>query len=377
MDVPILVCGCGMRIRAPGARPGRVGRCPSCGGRLEVPAPPDLPDRAAAPIGLADGGDRGFGPVREIVLSPARARSEPEKPGRRRRSEAPGLIGRTPMTDGLLPVQREPETSWPVSFLYPMRGAESLAIVAAIGVLAWIFTVLVPEYGIQAMLDTEKMGASLLGKLFVGLAVLPVLLLGPLVLSYWLQYLGRVLVSSAMGECIPPRTPDRNFDGFFSGLSPWLIWAVLGLGIGLGPAIWWGLAVGGLGGGVPWASVRLAVLGLPYVLAALMLCFLHEHALAATPWGVLRGLFRLGASFQLLSGLIAAALGLIAGGLGLILWVRGHLFWPYLLMALFWWIAFLWVQVVTMRLLGIFYFHRKRALDWNRAHPRWGVAWRL
>src|SRR5204863_9290224 len=37
MTVPILVCDCGMRMRAPGAVPGRVGRCPQCGGRLRVP----------------------------------------------------------------------------------------------------------------------------------------------------------------------------------------------------------------------------------------------------------------------------------------------------------------------------------------------------
>lgn len=374
MDVPILVCGCGMRLRAPGARPGRVGRCPRCGGRLEVPALPDIPGMAPEPIGPAGSADRGFGPLREIALGPSRPESDDRE--LRPAVETRRPTGRASMTDGLLPVQRAPETSWLTSFLYPMRGAESLAIVASIGVIAWIFTVLVPEYCLQAMADTAKMGASLLGTLFVGLAILPVLMLGPLVLSYWLQYLGRVLVSSAMGECVPPRTPDRNFEGFFSGLSPWLIWSILGLGVGLAPALGWALARGGSAEDLLWPSLRLAVIGLPYILAALMLCFLHEDALAATPGGVIRGLFRLGASFQLLSGLIAATLGLIAGGFALMLWVRAHLFWPYVLMALVWWISFVWVQVVVMRLLGVYYFHGKDALGWNRAHPRWGVAWR-
>src|SRR4030088_328686 len=36
-DVPVLVCACGKRLRAPGAKPGRVGRCPSCGGTMRVP----------------------------------------------------------------------------------------------------------------------------------------------------------------------------------------------------------------------------------------------------------------------------------------------------------------------------------------------------
>ena len=37
MAVSILVCGCGLKIRAAGATPGRLGRCPKCGGELRVP----------------------------------------------------------------------------------------------------------------------------------------------------------------------------------------------------------------------------------------------------------------------------------------------------------------------------------------------------
>jgi hypothetical protein len=281
------------------------------------------------------------------------------------------------MADGLLPVQQEVESSWMVTFLYPLRGAESLAVIAAIGVIAWIFTILVPEYCIQVMKDASSMGAWLMGMLFVLIAILPSLFLGPLFLSYWLQYLGRVLVSTAMGDCVPPRTPDRNFDGLFNGLSPWLIWLGLGLVVGLSPALWWTFSGGPLDGNFPWLSMVVAAACLPYVLAALMLSFLHDHPIAATPWGVLYGLARLGPSFLVLSGLIAGTLGLVAGGLAMTLWIRAHLFWPYLLIALVWWVVFLWIQMVAMRLLGVFYFHRKDSLRWNRAHPRWGVAWRL
>ena len=74
------------------------------------------------------------------------------------------------------------------------------------------------------------------GKLIALISILPVAFLLPFAVFYWLQYLGRVVVSSGMGETIPPRTPDRNFEGFFSGLSPWLTWLFLGLGVGLLPA---------------------------------------------------------------------------------------------------------------------------------------------
>src|SRR5271165_5047528 len=36
MGITILICTCGKRVKAPGARPGRVGRCPACGSVLEV-----------------------------------------------------------------------------------------------------------------------------------------------------------------------------------------------------------------------------------------------------------------------------------------------------------------------------------------------------
>src|SRR5262249_4758733 len=146
----------------------------------------------------------------------------PAGPGRRRRRGRAGTGGSTPMADGLLTASTEPETAWWTSFLYPLRGAESLAMIAAIGVIAWVFSVLVTECCLQAMADASSMGASLIGLLFVWVAALPILILGPMVLAYWLQYLGRVLVSAAMGECVPPRMPDRNFDGFLRGLGPWL-----------------------------------------------------------------------------------------------------------------------------------------------------------
>ena len=84
--------------------------------------------------------------------------------------------------------------------------------------------------------------------------------------------------------------PDRNFDGFFNGLSPWFIWMVLGLGVGLMPGrVAARFRSGGSQGGVPWTSLSLALAALPYILAALMLSFLHDDELAAMPWGVLLG----------------------------------------------------------------------------------------
>src|SRR5262249_38808183 len=130
-------------------------------------------------------------------------------------------------------------------------------------------------------------------------------------------------------------------------------------------------------GTIPWQATILAAIVLPYILAALMLSFLHDDATAAIPWGVIFGLIRLGPSFLILSGLIAVALGLVAGCFALALMIRAQAFWPYLPIALLCWILFLWCQMAIMRLLGLFYFHHQDTLRWHRAHPRWGVAWRL
>src|SRR5207302_1230743 len=94
---------------------------------------------------------------------------------------------------------------------------------------------------------------------------------------YTLQYLGRVLVSSAMGENCPPRTPDRNFEGFFSGLSPWFLWLLNGLGVGLLPlALYW-VTLGQVGPGNAVIAVGLVCFGWSYAQMALMVNFLHDN----------------------------------------------------------------------------------------------------
>lgn len=371
MEVPILVCGCGMRIRAPGAKPGRVGRCPSCGGRLEVPAPSAGEPEPLPEIGLADA-PRMLRPPRETALQPPRVK-------KKRRSSRPdrSAAGKAmPMADGLLPLLSQPEKGWLVSFLYPLRGAESLAMAGSMGCLFWIFGVMVTEYCLQVMNDSSSMGGALLGLLFVILAVVPVVILLPMIVAYWLQYLGRILVTSAQGDVAPPRMPDRNFDGFLNGLSPWFIWMVLGLALPLAPAIW--LAGPSGPGGVPlWAVAVLAAAALPWILAALMLSFLHDDTFAAMPWGVLLALVRLGPAFVMLCGLIAVAAGGLGGAAALAVWIRPRAYWTYILFALPCCVAFLWIQMVVMRLLGIYYFHRKAGLKWQATNLRWGIAWKL
>jgi hypothetical protein len=378
MSVSILVCGCGMKIRAPGATPGRIGRCPSCGGELRVPdfLPPDEPTRARTADDASPGAGYGLNPNKERVLSKKKGRAEPSDitPPRTGSVERKSAL---PMAGGILPVLDKPETSGFASFLYPLRSADSVAVIASLTVILWLFTIVVPEYCIGVMGDADDMGTPTIGKLIALISILPVAFLLPFAMIYWLQYLGRVVVSSGMGETIPPRTPDRNFDGFFNGLSPWIIWLFLGVAVGMLPAAIYRLlssseSVGGL---LP--ALALVFVCLPYVLMALLLTFLHDDPLAAKPLGVVTALLQLGGSFLLVSVFVGFVIAGGAGAFVLALLLRSGHFVLYLLACVGCWTIVIWLSIVVMRVLGNHYHRYRQVLHWNRERPRWGVAWKL
>ncbi len=375
MSESILVCDCGLRVRAPGATPGRVGRCPKCGGELRVPEWPFQEE--ARPKRADDSPETGYRlqPAEEATVhEPSRSRRVDDSP---RRGVALGGKNSLAMADGLLPTLDRPETSWFASVLYPLRGAESLGLIAILSAIFWIFLIVVPEYCLTLMGDADMMGTPTMGKLIALISILPVAFLLPFAILYWLQYLGRVLVASAMGETIPPRSPDRNFDGFFHGLSPWLIWLVLGGFVGLLPVLLYFLSLNKAADGNVLLGLGLVLLGLPYMLMALMMTFLHDDAMAAKPWGVMGAMFRLGGSFGLLCLFITAALALGAGAFVIALLVRANHFLVYLVLCLGCVVALVWISIVVMRILGTYYDSHKESLLWHHERPRLGVVWKL
>jgi len=281
------------------------------------------------------------------------------------------------MADGLLPTLDRPEASWFASVLYPLRGAESLGLIAGLSAIFWIFLIVVPEYCLTLMGDADMMGTPTMGKLIALISILPVAFLLPFAILYWLQYLGRVLVASAMGETIPPRSPDRNFDGFFHGLSSWLIWLVLGGLVGLLPVLLYFLSLNKAADGNVLLGLGLVLLGLPYMLMALMMTFLHDDAMAAKPWGVMGAMFRLGGSFGLLCLFIASALALGVGAFLIALLLRADHFLVYLVLCLGCVVALVWISIVVMRILGTYYDSHKESLLWHHERPRLGVVWKL
>ena len=244
----------------------------------------------------------------------------------------------------------------------------------ALGAVLWLMGTLVPEYCLALMADGEKFGTPTMGRLVSLITALPILLLVPPMLVYWLQYLARVLVAGAEGRLRPPRPPDRNFDGLLSGLSRWFLWLVLGLGIGLLPLAAYAAAGMGWDRGV---AVGLGTVGMAYALMALLMTFLHDDALAATPWAVVATIARFAPSFLVLCVTTAATLGLAVAAFAAALALRDGHFYVYVIVSLACWVATVWTSIVAMHTLGVYYWARRDRLGWREERERWGVGWKL
>jgi hypothetical protein len=359
MSVLILSCPCGLRMKAKGATPGRVGRCPRCGQTLTVPG-------AAEAEAKVEPAARGYG--LPSAFRPAVAKQVEKRPSGKKSNRR--AVEPTKLPD----VSREVEPSWQPDVLFPLRGAEGLMIVAMMGLAFWCVATLIPELCLAFVADASRMGATFMGMLVSLIVSLPALGLGFFAVTYALQYLGRVLVSGAMGEVVPPRPPDRNFDGLSSGLAPWLIWLACGASVGLGPLAAYLLSRGWNESSNAAVVPLLAVVGLPYALMSLIMTFLHDGGFPR-PFGVVGALIRFNVKFLATCavefGLALLVLGAFAG----VLMLRDHHYWVYMPLMLPCWMLALWVAIVGMRMLGVFYHHHASILRWHREKPWWAVTW--
>jgi hypothetical protein len=281
------------------------------------------------------------------------------------------------VADGRRKPPPQPEGWCPPRILYPLRAGEGVLIVASLGGTFWVMGTLIPEYCLTLLGDGEKLGAELMGRLVVMMSALPFVILVPLVLFYWLLYLARVLVASAEGDNRPPRPPDRNFEGFLTGLIPWIIWLILGLAVGLLPLAAYLAAASQ---GAPWSlgvAVPLGLVGLAYALMALLLTFLHDDSLAANPWAVLAHIARFFPSFLGLCLTTAATLALAPGAFAAAFALRAGHFSLYIVASLVSWLLLVWVSIVAMHTLGSYCGLRKDRLKWQRKWVTWGVEWKV
>ena len=236
---------------------------------------------------------------------------------------------------------------------------------------------LVPEYCLTLLADGEKLGSSSMGLLIAVVSAMPVAFLGPLALVYWLRYLAVVLVAGAEGEPDPPRPPDRNFDGFLTEFLPWMIWLVVGPGVGFLPLAAYAAAISR---GAPWhpaVAIGLGLGGMPYALMALLMVFLHDDVRAARPWAIIAAIARIGPPFLLLCLTIAFEIGLVLGSFAAASLLRAGHFRLYIAASLACWILAAWLSVAAMHTLGAFYAVRRGSLGWRHRRARWGVDWKV
>ncbi|SIO58750.1 hypothetical protein SAMN05444166_5797 [Singulisphaera sp. GP187] len=365
-DVTILVCACGMRLRAAGAVPGRVGKCPACGGLLRVPdakaiaipAPPSVgadpnpdpdPEATAGAYGLAAASTS-----RPSSYSPTRVRSPRE----------PSTASSKSRWNGLIRVPPHPETRLRESLLYPLWGETGIALLILMPPVFWLAT-------IPLLTIVLAWGAgSVSGPLGTMLALLPSgLVLLPLG-SFTLLFLGRVVTTSAVGEVHHPRWPDWDPVEMLHGIGRW-IWAIL---------------VGGLLGGFPSVAywlycgdvdlfdaiilVELAAVGAIYGQVALLASILYDDPLGAHPGTVVRAIWRVGWAWVFPSIVIATFLTVAWYALTVLLevqspWLSALAYWGY-------WVFLCYGAMVVLRVLGLFYHRHARVLGWFRERPRWG-----
>ena len=372
-NVPTLVCpDCGRRLLARGARPGRVGRCPSCDARLTFPETASTSVTQPAPLqASAERRPRSQPnppPLRPDQETAHRADKSPSRgfvdnperssPHRRQRDDldAPSWFLKAPTRT---------RTGLGDALAYPFWDAQAPALIGMTTPLLTIFSILsiglMKGYGFEGNF-VERVA-------FWILFFPPMFALFLNVLGIVLSFLADVLAESAQGQVEHPRWPEWSFA---IGLGPPLVWSLaggLGAVLGVIPAL---TAVNALG----WTESRLGsalmvvgwILTAAYALASILSWRVAESWAALTPWVAIRTLGALGFD--------AVRAAVPAGVCGFLLtritprlyevkgpnWVIAQVFLV--------WLAGLIAAVVAARHFGAICHRHERALPWYRERRR-------
>lgn len=337
MGTITLVCSCGMRMKAPGAVPGRVGRCPRCGSLLKVPeaSPADPP----------------VPPAGSIAVPPTPA---PATYIKRRSRSRPGPLPRV-KSDGLVSPPKIAETRYVDSLTYPLWNASGIGLLAFMPPLLWFCTS--PLFAILPTVASEG-DFTLIGVIFLAPQLLLLLAVG----GYILLFLGQVLVTSALGEVHQPRSPGWDMTEITGGLGRWF-WAVaVGLTVRGLPALVYWISCGDVDLFDRIVLVDLLLPGMAYAQMALLAALIHESPLAANPVTVTRAILKLGWSYLAPCAETAAVVVVLAGMFGGLLRIRSPLGQTVACWA-FWLVAF-YASMVLLRRLGLYCYRNAVVLDW-------------
>ncbi|MFO0956704.1 MAG: hypothetical protein U0800_04455 [Isosphaeraceae bacterium] len=253
--------------------------------------------------------------------------------------------------------------------LYPLVDGPGVALLVVLPPVMWLLSV--PIFDLLRFVFPAD-------RTFNPIAVVIVPLTMPLVLGfllffgYILLFLGRVLVSSAIGQEEHPRWPTWDRFEIFEGLVRWGWAAFFGIGIGGLPALLYGWTRGTTEPVDRVILVELAAVGIAYAQVALAASLLHDALIAANPVTVVRCLIQLGKDY--VPAAVIGAVSMILTG-GTLWYVLNRI--PNITLAAFglwgFWVLYLYLSTLVMRAVGLAYFKHSEALGWYRERPRWGM----
>ena len=370
-DVTILVCDCGKRLRAPGARPGRVGKCPSCGGTLRFPdesAPPPAPiandppprpksakpkrSSAAIPVGAA-------GPGEDETRNPGRGGAIDHQ----RRAEvldAARQVGR----GGILRLPRKSQFGLKDALLYPIWDFAGLTWIVLLPLMLGP-----PFLAVFYLIPIVLRGGNMA---VMGPVAFPMIVVFAFGMGYLGQVFAEVLSDSSAGIVHHPRRPAIEFGALVVSLFRWVCGLAIGLSLGAVPAIryWRTAEEHGLGDRL--VAAALVGLGLIYGLMSVASLLLHGDLLALNPWMVVKAVFHAG--FQYWQTVALAIVFVILGTLGMEMVDRASgSFWivPATWLA---WAVIVYGGLVVCRSLGMVCHARRNQIGWFPHRERWGVS---
>lgn len=360
MDVVTLHCGCGRTVRAPGAVPGRVGRCPACGAMLVVPDAGD-PDRAERPGPREPG--TGFDPESSFDEPPPPDpdRVLPSKDRLRESAHRSRRGGDAPKTRiPKLRVARPPKVGTGNPFAYPFWDETALAILALMPpamTLPTLFSIgLVPNYLMSGNLVT-MLGATLM--------VIPMGMILANMVGFALMFLGDVLTASAGGEHLHPKWPDWSPLGPIQTLIQWVAAFAPGAIVAWSPYATWGQGFAPTP--INLGLIAIGCIGtMAYGLMAAYAALAHE-VIAVSPTTALMGILRAGPGYARPVILGTFVLGILIGIVAFLFKqadVGTLIFLTWLA-----WVVALYLLTVAMRSAGSFFHRRHNALRWFADRP--------
>ena len=370
--VPTLICpDCGRRLLARGARPGRVGRCPSCGARLTFPEPLRTSTTQATPF-------QGSETVRARPKPhPPSLRPDREPPGRADHRPALGFVvnpdhpsasskqsGHPGAPSWFIAAPAETRTGLRDALAYPCWDAQAPALIGMTSPLLTLFSIL--SIGLMKRYGFE--GGFVERFAFWMLFFPPMFALFLNVLGIVLTFLADVLAESAQGRVQHPHWPEWSIA---IGLGPPLGWTIawgLGATLGVVPAL---AAVNALNWNELWMGSALLIAGWiltsAYALASILGWRVAESWAALNPWVAARTLSALGIDAVRAAAPAGVCGFLVSRIVPRLYEVNGPN--QVLVQVFLVWLAGLVAAVVAARHFGTICHHHQRALPWTR-QPR-------